>query len=334
MIRFAKSSILLLSLFFSFLIMPSFARAAGDLRAVQQILGTTGQLEDGVLLFRYPRSDIKVKIGGEPIPTALGFGSWVAWKSTGKAVVVTGDLALLEKEVDPVISVLQAADLQMAGLHNRFFGERPRVMFLHIFGKGDASKLAEAVSNALSKTATPVATSETAGASQPALSLDTKRIQEIIGHPGQAIGGSFKVVVGRPGVRMQGIELPSSMGANSWAGFFGTNERAHVAGDVAMSEQEVNRVIKALQKGGIQVVALQNHMLNETPRVVFLHYWGTGAAEKLAQAVRAVFDEAKGPIKGSVQSAGSRGKPRVVSFVKGEMGYVRRERPRRQQSER
>ncbi|MBI5571805.1 MAG: DUF1259 domain-containing protein [Desulfomonile tiedjei] len=329
MTGFTKSFILSLPLLLSSFIMPTFSLAAGDLRAVQQILGPFGQLEDGVLLFRYPRSDINVKVDGEPIPTALGFGSWVAWKSMGKDVIVLGDLALLDKEVNPVLSALQAAGMQMTGLHTRYFGDRPRVMFMHISGKGDASKLATAVSNALGKTATPVAASAAESASQPSLNLDTKRLQEIVGRPGQAAGGAFKIVVGRPGVRMHGTELPSAMGVNSWAGFVGTNEKAHVAGDVAMSDHEVNRVIKALQKGGIQVVGLHNHMMDETPRVFFLYFWGTGPAEKLAQTVRAAFDEAKGPIKGNVQSAESRGKARVVSFVKGEMGYVRRDRPRR-----
>jgi biotin operon repressor len=270
---------------------------ASDLGEAAKILGFSGQMEEGAFVVRFGRSDIKVSIDGEPVPTAFGFGSWTAWKDMGKDAIVMGDLVLLEKEVNPVISALQEAGIQVTALHNHFFYEQPRVMFIHIGGMGDPARLAQSIRNALDKTATPRPTSGSPAASEPALNLDTKRIEEIIGHSGKASGGSFKITVGRPGVKMHGVELTASMGLNSWAGFVGTDEKAHVAGDVVMSENEVNRVIQALRKGGIEIVAVHNHMLDEQPRVFFLHYWGTGPAARLAQTVRAAFDEAKGPIK-------------------------------------
>jgi hypothetical protein len=103
--------------------------------------------------------------------------------------------------------------------------------------------------------------------------------------------------MGRPGVKIHGVELTSSMGLNSWVALIGTNERAHVAGDIAMLANEVNPVIRALRHGGINIVAVHNHMLDEEPRIFFLHYWGTGPAEKLAKTVRAAFDRAKGPLR-------------------------------------
>ncbi len=129
------------------------------------------------------------------------------------------------------------------------------------------------------------------------MKIDTKRIEEIIGHPGQAGGGVFKITIGRPGVKMGGVELTTSMGLNTWAAFAGTEEKAHVAGDVAMTAKEVNPVIRALRKGGINLTAVHNHMLDEEPRIFFLHYWGTGPAAKLAETVRAAFDQAKGPVR-------------------------------------
>jgi hypothetical protein len=270
---------------------------ASDLAEVAKILGFSGQTDEGAFVVRFGRSDIKVSIDGEPVPTALGFGGWIAWKDMGKEAMVMGDLVLLEKEVNPVISALQEANIQVTALHNHFFYEQPRIMFMHIGGMGDPVKMAQGIRNALDKTATPHSSSGSSKGPEPALNLDTKKIEQIIGHSGKAAGGSFKITVGRPGVKMHGVELTSSMGLNSWAGFVGTNEKAHVAGDVAMSSEEVNRVIQTLRKGGIEIVAVHNHMLDEQPRVFFLHYWGTGPAEKLAQTVRSAFDEAKGPIK-------------------------------------
>lgn len=273
----------------------SSATADIDFGRIEKIVGATGQVQDSVLVIRFPRSDLKVTIDGEPMPTALGFVSWTAWKRMGNAATVMGDLVLLEREINPVISAPAEANIEVTALHNHFLGEEPRILFMHIHGMGDADTLARGIHSALSKTATPAPVSGATSTPPPA--LDTKKIEEIIGHPGQASGGVFKITIGRPGVIADGIEVTSTMGLNSWAGFVGTNERAHVAGDVAMTTGEVNRVIRALRSGGIDVVAVHNHMLDEQPRIIFLHYWGTGPAEKLAQIVRAAFDQAKGPVK-------------------------------------
>jgi hypothetical protein len=275
---------------------PTFssAQTTPDFRDVEQILGVPGQMQEGAWVVPFPRSDIKVTIYGENVPPAFGFGSWTAWKNMGNEMMVMGDLVLLEKEINLVISALAEADINVTALHNHFLGEKPRIMYMHIHGVGQAEALARGIRKALDKTATPrsipVATSD-------APAIDTKRIEEIIGHAGKAGGGIFKITVGRPGVKIHGVELTSSMGLNSWVAFIGTNERAHVAGDIAMLANEVNPVIRALRHGGINIVAVHNHMLDEEPRIFFLHYWGTGPAEKLAKTVRAAFDRAKDPLR-------------------------------------
>ncbi|MCJ7784048.1 MAG: DUF1259 domain-containing protein [Desulfobacterales bacterium] len=267
---------------------------AADLSEVENILGVPGQIQEGAVVFSFPRSDIEVAIDGDPVPTALGFGSWTAWKVMGNDFMVMGDLVLLEKEINPVISALAEANINVTALHNHFIGEEPRIMYMHIGGMGPAATLANGVRNALDKTGTP---KTKASASAPVLALDTKRIEEIIGHPGKAGGGVFKITLGRPGVKMGGVELTASMGLNTWAAFAGTDERAHVAGDVAMIAPEVQKVIRELRKGGINIAAVHNHMLDEAPRIFFLHYWGKGPAEKLAETVHDAFDQAKGPIR-------------------------------------
>ena len=203
-----------------------------------------------------------------------------------------GDLVLLENEINHVISALAEADINVSALHNHFLGEKPRIMYMHIHGMGQAGALARGIRKALDKTGTPRSNPVATNAS-PA--VNTKRIEEIVGHAGKAGGGIFKITVGRPGVRMNGGELTSSMGLNSWIAFIGTNERAHVAGDIAMLANEVNPVIRALRKHGIRILAVHNHMLDEEPRIFFLHYWGTGKPENLARA----FHDALGQLKES-----------------------------------
>ncbi len=281
------------SLFISVIIALASAYAA-DIREAEKVLGVTGQMQEGAMVFSFPRSDIKVVIDGEAVPTALGFGSWTAWKAMGDEFMVMGDLVLLEGEINPVISALAEAGIKVTAIHNHFIGEVPRIMYMHIGGMGTVSTLAKGIRNALDRTATPKAQTS---ASSPALTLDTKRIEEIVGHPGKEGGGVFKIVIGRPGVKMGGVELTASMGLNTWAAFTGMNERAHVAGDVAMTAQEVNYVIRELRRGGIRIAAVHNHMLDEEPRIFFLHYWGTGPAEKLAETVRDAFSRAKGPVR-------------------------------------
>ncbi len=268
---------------------------SADFGDVEKALGVPGQMLEGAMVFSFPRSDLKIKVGGDPVPTALGFGSWTAWKEMGNDVMVMGDLVLLQKEVNPVISALAEANVGVSALHNHFLGENPRIMYMHVSGMGEAAPMARGIRNALSKTATPQPGAAAPGTAPPALTLDPNRLEQIIGHPGKAGGGVFKITIGRPGVKMEGVELTASMGLNTWAAFAGTNDRAHVAGDVAMTAKEVNPVIRALRRGGIELTAVHNHMLNEEPRIFFLHYWGTGPAEKLAGTVREAFDQAKGP---------------------------------------
>ncbi len=275
---------------------PGIAVSAGA-DSLEAILGSPGQFsQGGVTVFRFPRSDIRVTIDGEVMPTALGFASWTAFRQMAMGFMIMGDLVLLEKEVNPVISALAAANIEVTALHNHFIVDQPRIMYMHISGAGKQEDLARGLRAALGKTGTPFGSSRPEGISTP-LTIDTKRIEEIMGLSGQSGGGVFKITAGRPGVRMGGVEVTSAMGLNSWAGFVGSSERARVAGDIAMTAKEVNRVIRILRNGGIDVVAVHNHMLDEEPRIFFLHYWGSGPSERLASTLRDAFAVVKGPAK-------------------------------------
>ena len=289
----AKRLVVLIPTLFTLVCLGS-AFGADTIEEVEKIIGVKGQMQEGATVFSFPRSDIKVTINGDSVPTGIGFGSWTAWKAVKNQFMIMGDLVLLEKEINPVISALAEANINVTGLHNHFIGEEPRIMYSHVGAMGPPEVIAKGLRNALDKTATPRMPSS---GTPPALALDTKRLEEIIGHPGKEAGGVYKITLGRSGVKMQGVELTASMGLNTWAAFAGTNEKAHVAGDVAMTAAEVNKVIRELRKGGINLAAVHNHMLDERPRIFFLHYWGTGPAEQLAKTVRSAFDQAKGPVK-------------------------------------
>ncbi len=296
-VRFLNPQITLLFSLMALMVTGAAQSYSAEFSEVERILGTPGQMQEGAMVFSFPRHDLKIKIGGDPVPTALGFGSWTAWKEMGTEATVMGDLVLLQKEINPVLSALAEANVSVTALHNHFLFETPRIMYMHIYGMGQAAPMAIGIRNALGKTATPKPGPAAAATSPPIMTLDTKRLEQIIGHPGKAGGGVFKIIIGRPGVKMDGLEMTASMGLNTWAAFTGTNERAHVAGDVAMTAKEVNPVIRALRRGGVELTAVHNHMLDEDPRIFFLHYWGTGPAEKLAETVRAAFEEAKGPVR-------------------------------------
>jgi hypothetical protein len=269
-----------------------------EYKAMLTALGKTGDFKDGVLKVNIPRSDLRVTIGQRSAPTPFGFGGWIAL-TEGQAGhdVIMGDLVLTEDEVNPVMSALLDNGLDVTALHNHFFWEQPRIFYMHVHGMGTAAELTKRVKPAIdlidqsAKRAQPTAsTPAPAGAASAA--LDSAALAKIIGHQGEQSGPVYKITIGRPDIdlREHGAVINSRMGLNTWAAFAGTDADAMVAGDVAMLEREVTPVLKALRASGINVVAIHNHMTGVTPVVVFLHYYGTGPAAKLAQGVRSVVD--------------------------------------------
>jgi hypothetical protein len=244
-----------------------------------------------------PRNDLKVTIQGDPVPIPFGFGGWVAFKRSPRGgTLLMSDTVLQEAEVNRVISAAQANGIEVTAIHNHFFYEEPRIFYMHLHGHGEAGPLARAYAEAIRPSPLlPANQPPPAPASGPAAAerFDLAQLARIAGHEGQANGPVYKITVGRADLRVRamGVEITTAMGLNSWAAFAGDRDRVHIAGDIAMLEPEVNPVIRALRQNNLEIVALHHHMLGEEPRTIFLHYYGTGPAERLAQGFRAALNE-------------------------------------------
>jgi hypothetical protein len=210
--------------------------------------------------------------------------------------VMMGDLVLLQDEVNPVMSALLDSGLDVTALHNHFFWDEPRMYYMHVHGHGTAAELAQKLRPALALIGKPTgntAPASTAAAASTPGALNTAKIAEVVGAQGEQSGSVYKITLPRTDLKVteMGATINARMGLNTWAAFTGTTEKAAVAGDVAMLESEVTPVLKALRKNGLDVVAIHHHMTADRPMIIFLHYWGTGPANKLATGFKAAADE-------------------------------------------
>ena len=274
---------------------PATALAAEpDWRAVEQALGKTGQLQPGdVLRIGMPRSDLAVTVKGVPVTAGFALGSYAAFKQIGDQVMVMGDLVLLDQEVPAVMSGLFAGGLEVTAVHNHLNEISPHVMYMHYEGHGDAVQLAKALRQALSASGTPLgAAAAPAAAGGP--TLDTKRIEQALGRAGRDIGaGVFQVTVPRAEpITAGGMPLLPAMGVTTVLNFQPTADGvAAITGDFVLLDKEVNPVARVLRQHGIDVTALHNHGLQETPRLFYMHFWANDDAGKLAEGLRAALDQ-------------------------------------------
>ena len=268
------------------------AEPARDSATLDTLTGlkSTYNAAENVFKVSKPRNDIKATVDRWALPPFMGITSWAAFTPTGEAMMMMGDTVLLEDEVNPAMSAALEAGLEVTALHNHFFFDQPKVYFMHIGGMGDLKQLASGVKAVYDRVAQVRAAQSTPASSFPGDIATPSRItagpiEEIFGIPVQTSSGMVKVVIGRT-AKMHGTGVGSEMGVNTWAAFAGDDEQAVVDGDFAMYESEVQTVLKTLRGSGINIVAIHNHMTHETPRYVFLHYWGKGKAVDLARAVK------------------------------------------------
>ena len=268
--------------------------AAPDWKAVEQTLGKTGQLQAGdVFRVGMPRTDLSVTVKGVAVKAGFALGSYAAFKQVGDQAMVMGDLVLLDQEVPAVTSGLLSGGLDVTAVHNHLNEMSPHVMYVHYEGHGDAVQLAKSLRQALSASGTPLGSpAPPAAAGGPV--LDTKPIEKALGRPGREIGaGVFQVTAARAeAITAMGHPLLPAMGIATVMNFQPMGEgKAAITGDFVLLDKEVNPVARTLRQHGIDVTALHNHGLQDSPRLFYMHFWATDDAVKLARGLKAALDQ-------------------------------------------
>lgn len=267
-----------------------------DTTVIENIVGVKGKANNGEYKITVPQNDLSVMVDDFKIIPAMGLGTWVAFTPSNNGAMIMGDIILTETDLKPVQGEVIKQGLIITAIHNHFVRNHPNVMYMHIGGSGPVEQMAQKAKAVLDKI-TEIRGGDpskgTASNESVENTLDTKKLDEIIGNKAEMSKGVYKYTIGRPDVKLteHGVPVSTFLGFNTWAAFQGTPDKAAVAGDFTMLENEVAPVIKALIENGIEVVAVHNHMVHEQPRIFFLHYWGIGNAEQLAKGLRAALDQ-------------------------------------------
>jgi len=273
---------------------PTNSPAVLDTAKIEQFTGMKGKLDQAESVFKVsqPRTDLNAIVAGVKMIPEMGLTSWAGFEAAGDQVMVMGDIVLLEDQVNPVMSAALDNGLEVTGLHNHFIWDKPRVMFMHIGGTGNQETLATGVGKVFAKAKEMHNGKKRApavGFDAAKTTLDPKPIETIIGTSPEKTGPVYKVTLGRK-TEINGHGAGKAMGVNTWAVFAGSNDKAVVEGDFAMLESELQSVLKALRGANINIAAIHQHMMNETPKIVFLHYWGTGSVSDLAKGIKTALD--------------------------------------------
>ena len=269
---------------------PSFA-ADIDWARVAQALGRSGTVQaGGVYRAGFPRTDLKVTVDGVTLRPSLALGGWVAFLPMAGQTMVMGDLVMTQDEVNPVMRKLQEGGIEITAVHNHLLRADPMTLYMHIEGHGDPVKLASAIHAGLALSKTPFELPP--GTAEPA-DIDMLGLDGILGYRGQDNGGVYQFGIPRAQpITDQGMTLPGPMGSAIAINFQPTGlDTAAITGDFVLEAKEVNPVINALQTNGIEITALHNHMLNEQPRMFFMHFWANDDVHKLAKGLRAALDK-------------------------------------------
>ena len=265
-----------------------------DWQKVDDAFGRKPAVSGDVHRYGFPRTDLTVTLDGVTIKPALALGGWIAFKPAHGGAMVMGDLVLLETEINPVMLKLIEGGLEITAVHNHLLRASPATFYMHVGGHGDPAKMAAVIRDALGASKTPLAT-PAAAAPPPAVDLDTAQLDQLIGAKGQANGGVYQFNVPRRDPIMEGgmqIAPVGPMGVAIAINFQPTGGgKAAITGDFVLTNDEVNPVIKALRANGIDVTAVHSHMLDEQPRLFFLHFWANDDALKLARGLRAALDK-------------------------------------------
>ena len=262
-----------------------------DWKAVEQALGKSGQLQPGdVYRVGMPRTDLSVTVKGVPVKAGFALGSYAAFKQMGDHAMVMGDLVLLDQEVPAVMSALLNGGLEVTAVHNHVNDVSPHVLYMHYAGHGDATQLAKALHQALAASGTPLGSAASAPAAAfTGPTLDTKQVEQLLGRQVRDVGsGVYQVSVPRAEtITEMGQPLLPAMGVVTALNLQALPDgKAAITGDFVLIDKEVNPVARALRQHGIDVTAIHNHALMDTPRLFYMHFWAVDDAPKLAQGLR------------------------------------------------
>jgi hypothetical protein len=274
------------------ILLSGLSPAPVDWKAVDAAMGRPSVVQAGdVHRFNMPRSDLKVTVDGVTLKPAFALGSWVSFKEVADGAIAMGDLVLLDTEVSRVLSRLQESGIEQTAIHHHLLRESPRVVYMHVHAHGDPVKIAEGLKAAIALTGTP-APAPAAAAPTGEIGIDTAAIAKALGATGRVNGGVYQVSVPRKEtIHDGGIEIPAIMGLSTAINFQPTSlGKAAITGDFVMIASEVNGVIRALRKNGIEVTSIHNHLLNDDPHLFFMHFWANDDALKLAKGLREALD--------------------------------------------
>lgn len=280
-------------LFIEIFWLPALLVAQGlDTRKIDAVLGRSGQKIGEVYKIGFPRTDLHVTVDGVPIKPGLALGAWAAFIGVGDDATVMGDLVLLQDEVNPVMEKLRESGFVITAVHNHLLRETPRVMYMHYMGRGDAAKLAQSLKAALAVSKTPLG-KPGVSAGKPAEPAFAKQVEEALGRKGTLSGGVLAFgVPRRDAITMAGMTVPPAMGVAVAINFQDAGAgRVATTGDFVLTADEVNPVISALRAHHIQVTALHNHMLEEQPRLFFMHFWSAGQTQLIAEGIKAALEK-------------------------------------------
>lgn len=273
-------------------------KTALDTVKIEQLTGLKGKLsqEENVFKVSKPRTDVKIQVDKWTMPPLMGLTSWAAFTPAQDGqIIMTGDTVLFEDEVNPAISAALDTGLEVTALHNHFFFDQPKVYLMHIGGKGTVSQLASGVKKIYDKiteirAAKPIPATEFSGMIAQESKITAAPLEAIFGMKGETNNGMFKVTIGREAI-MHGVKVSKEMGINTWAAFAGSDTHAVVDGDFVLLADELQSVLEIMRGGDINVVAIHQHMTQDKPHYLFIHYWGKGNAQVLAKTVKSALDK-------------------------------------------
>jgi hypothetical protein len=263
-----------------------------DWKKVDEALGRSAAVAGDIHRYGFPRTDLQVTLDGVTIKPTFALGGWVAFKPMHGGAMIMGDLVLLETEVNPVMAKLIEGGVEITAVHNHLLRASPATFYMHVGGHGDPVKIAQTIHTALGASKTPLAP-PAAAAAPPPIDLDTAKLDDIIGAKGQANGGVYQFGVPRREPATEGgVAVTGPMGGANAINFQPTGGgKAAITGDFLVTADEVNPLIKTLRANGIEVTAIHSHMLDEQPRMIFIHFWANDDAQKLARGLRAALDK-------------------------------------------